>query len=125
MQMIVMIGLGGALGAIARHLMTYRVAQFFGSSFPYGTLSVNILGSFIMGLVVPYLAERFQLSPEFRGFLVFGVLGGFTTFSAFSLEVSLLIEKNNLSSAALYSLSSVLLAVGALFVGIWVGKAML
>lgn len=125
MQMIFAIGLGGAIGAIARHFMAYRVSQFFGSGFPFGTLSVNILGSFIMGLVVTILATKFELSQEWKGFLVVGLLGGFTTFSAFSLEVSMLIEKNSIGLAAIYSLSSVLFAVGALFFGIWAGKALI
>lgn len=125
MQMIFAIGLGGALGAIFRHLMVFRVGKYFGHTFPFGTLSVNIFGSFIMGLLVTLLAERFQLSPELKGFLVVGLLGGFTTFSAFSLEVSLLIEKNTLGIAALYSLTSVIIAVAALFIGIWAGRTLI
>lgn len=122
MKMLLSIALGGAVGAVARHFLASRVASVFGTGFPYGTLMVNVIGSFIMGLLIITLATRFELSQELRGFIVVGVLGGFTTFSAFSLETALLIERNELMQAALYVGSSVLFSVLALFIGIWLGR---
>ncbi len=122
MQMLLSIALGGAVGALARHFLAGRVAGLFGHGFPYGTLVVNVLGSFIMGLLIITLATRFELSQEWRGFIVVGVLGGFTTFSTFSLETALLIERNELMQAALYVGSSVLFSIAALFIGLWLGR---
>ncbi len=122
MQMLLSIALGGAVGALARHFLAGRVAVLFGHGFPYGTLVVNVLGSFIMGLLIITLATRFELSQEWRGFIVVGVLGGFTTFSTFSLETALLIERNELMQAALYVGSSVLFSIAALFIGLWLGR---
>jgi CrcB protein len=122
MQMLLSIALGGAVGAVARHLLAGRVTAIFGSAFPYGTVVVNVFGSFILGLVIITLATRFELSQEWRGFIVVGVLGGFTTFSAFSLETALLIERSELMQAALYIGSSVGLSILSLFIGIWLGR---
>jgi fluoride exporter len=125
MQMILSIALGGAMGAVARHFLSYRIASLFGHGLPYGTLAVNVLGSFFMGVLITLFAERYALSQEMRAFLTVGLLGGFTTFSTFSLETALLIERNALGLAALYIAASVLLAVGGLFAGIWAGRAAL
>jgi CrcB protein len=124
MQMIFAIGLGGALGAISRHFMTRWIANILGSSFPYGTMSVNVIGSFLMGMLITLLADRFSMSQELRGFVVVGLLGGFTTFSAFSMETALLIERNTWGLAALYITGSVLLSVVGLFIGIWAGRTL-
>ena len=124
MKMVLAIGLGGAIGAISRHFMAHRVALIAGHGFPWGTLAVNILGSFAMGLLVTLLAQRYAPSQEVRGFLVVGLLGGFTTFSAFSMEAALLIERNTLGLAALYVGASVMLAISGLFAGIWAARAL-
>ena len=124
MQMIIAIGLGGALGAISRHFATRWISNILGSGFPYGTMSVNVIGSVLMGMLVTLLANKFAISQELRGFVAVGLLGGFTTFSAFSLETALLIERNTWGLAALYITGSVILSVGGLFVGIWAGKAL-
>lgn len=123
--MILAIGLGGAIGAVSRHFMAHRVALIAGHGFPWGTLAVNILGSFAMGLLVTLLAQRYAPSQEVRAFLVVGLLGGFTTFSAFSMEVALLIERNTWGLAALYVGSSVMLAITGLFAGIWAARALI
>ncbi|MCK5575863.1 MAG: fluoride efflux transporter CrcB [Sphingomonadales bacterium] len=123
--MILSIALGGALGAAGRHVVGHVVAERLGRDFPYGTLSVNILGSFLMGFLVVALASRFDASPELRGFLAVGVLGGFTTFSAYSLEIALLFERGAMQMSILYAFLSVILAVSALFGGMMVGRAVL
>ncbi len=124
MKIVLAIGLGGALGAMSRHFLAHRVAQVVGHGFPWGTLVVNILGSFLMGLLVTLLAQRYAPSQEVRAFLVVGLLGGFTTFSAFSMETALLIERNTWGLAAFYVAASVMLAVSGLFAGIWAAKAL-
>jgi len=122
MNLILSIAAGGALGAVLRHFMAYRVSTVFGTGFPIGTLSVNVLGSFLLGLMVTLFAEKLNLSQEVRAFLTVGLMGGFTTFSAFSMETVLLLERHNYSGAALYILVSVGLAVGALVIGIMAGR---
>lgn len=115
--MILAVGMGGALGAVGRYLVAGRVAQLLGAGFPFGTLAVNVIGGVLMGVLVEASALRFNIGGELRAFLMVGVLGGFTTFSSFSLEVALLIERHQLMAAAVYVLSSVVLSVAALFAG--------
>ena len=122
MPMALAIALGGAVGALSRHYMAAAVSRAFGLGFPYGTLTVNVVGCFLMGLLVEALALRFSITPEARGFLAVGLLGGFTTFSAFSLEVALLYERGQPLLAALYVVASVVLSVAALFGGLAVGR---
>ena len=122
MPMALAIALGGAVGALSRHYMAAAVSRAFGLGFPYGTLTVNVVGCFLMGLLVEALALRFSITPEARGFLAVGLLGGFTTFSAFSLEVALLYERGQLLLAVVYVLASVVLSVAALFGGLAVGR---
>lgn len=122
MPMALAIALGGAVGALSRHYMAAAVSRAFGLGFPYGTLTVNVVGCFLMGLLVEAMALRFSITPEARGFLAVGLLGGFTTFSAFSLEVALLYERGQLLLAAIYVVASVVLSVAALFGGLAVGR---
>ena len=122
MPMALAIALGGAVGALSRHYMAAAVSRAFGLGFPYGTLTVNMVGCFLMGLLVEAMALRFSITPEARGFLAVGLLGGFTTFSAFSLEVALLYERGQPLLAALYVVASVVLSVAALFGGLAVGR---
>ena len=89
MNMIFAVAAGGAIGATGRYLVGRLMFNIMGPGFPWGTLTVNILGSFIIGLMVELLALRFSLSHEWQGFIIIGLLGGFTTFSALSLEVGL------------------------------------
>ncbi|MBT6329450.1 MAG: fluoride efflux transporter CrcB, partial [Kordiimonadaceae bacterium] len=86
MNMIFAVAAGGAIGATGRFLVGRLMLNIMGPGFPWGTLTVNILGSFLIGLAVQLLAMRYSLSHEWQGFLIIGVLGGFTTFSAFSME---------------------------------------
>ena len=108
---------GGALGSAARFLVGRATLRGFGPDFPYGTLTVNLVGGFAMGVLVAFLA-RHSASENWRLLLGVGVLGGFTTFSAFSLDVVTMIERGSLGAALGYALLSVIGSVIALFAGL-------
>jgi CrcB protein len=110
--------LGGGLGAALRHGVNIAVARMLGTAFPYGTLLINITGSFIMGLVAAYFAFKGDASQHWRLFLTTGILGGYTTFSAFSLDAALLYERGEIGIAALYVIASVVLSIVGLFAGL-------
>ncbi len=116
---------GGALGAGARFLVNTAALQMMGPGFPWGTWLVNIAGSFLMGLVAQYVLMRTGLSLGAKLFLMTGVLGGFTTFSAFALDVGLLVERDEMLAAASYVITSVSGAILALFAGQWVMRSVL
>jgi CrcB protein len=111
--------LGGGLGAALRHGINILVGRTFGNGFPYSTLLINMTGSLIMGLVVAYFAFKGEASQHWRLFLTTGILGGYTTFSAFSLDAALLYERGAIGLAALYVAASVLLSIGGLFAGLY------
>ena len=113
------IAAGGALGSVARYLFAGQVTRLLGSQFPWGILVVNVVGSFAMGVLVEVMALRWDVSPETRAFLVVGVLGGFTTFSSFSLDAALLMERGDWTPALGYVLGSVVLSICGLFAGLW------
>jgi CrcB protein len=113
----VIVFLGGGLGAALRHGVNIAAARFLGTVFPYGTLFINVVGSLAMGLIAEFFALKSGLPQHWRLFLTTGVLGGFTTFSAFSLEAALLYERGQLAGAAIYVVASVVLAIGALLTG--------
>ena len=111
---------GGAIGSVARVVVTDTMARFMGERFPFGTLAVNVSGAVLMGLLAGYGATepgKLIFSPATRIFLMIGILGGYTTFSSFSLQTFLLLEQGNLSGAML----NVLLSVALCLAGIWVG----
>lgn len=112
---VLWVALGGALGSTARYLSMVLIGQAIGIGFPWGTLFVNIVGSAIMGTLAELGALAWQPSQDLRVFLTVGILGGFTTFSTFSLDVALLVERHSWAVAALYVGLSVTLSVGALF----------
>jgi CrcB protein len=116
--LIVFIGAG--IGGALRHGVNLAALRLVGAGFPWGTLAINIAGSFVMGLVAEYFALKSGLPQQWRLFLTTGVLGGFTTFSAFSLEVALLYERGEVLAAGLYMLGSAVLAVAGLFAGLYV-----
>ena len=118
MRLILAIALGGAVGATARHVFAAQVTRLVGGGFPWGILVVNVLGSFVLGVLAEGFALRWNAPLEVRAFLTVGILGGFTTFSSFSLDAMLLIERGQWAAAALYMLGSVVLAVGGLFCGL-------
>jgi len=114
---------GGALGATARYGVSVLAARLLGPAFPWGTLAVNVIGCFAMGLVVHWLAGREPNPMALRAFLAVGVLGGFTTFSAFALDVVTLYRDKAFTVAAAYLLASVILSVGGLLAGLAAGRA--
>lgn len=123
-QIWVAIGLGGAIGAMARHAVGVASMRALGPNFPWGTLCVNVVGCFAMGLFMAWLTARDPQSALLRGFFATGVLGAFTTFSAFALEAVTLWRDRSLSIAGLYVLASVVLSIGALAAGLASGKAL-
>lgn len=125
MQHLLLVAVGGAIGSGARHLINLAALRWVGAAFPWGTLAVNILGAFFMGLAVELVARRFGSSQELRLFLTTGILGGFTTFSAFSLETVLLWQRGGHLSAAAYVAVSVAGSVAALLLGMWITRSML
>ena len=111
--------LGGGIGAALRHGVNVGAARWLGTGFPFGTLTVNVTGSLLMGLLIAYLAFKGETSQHWRLFIATGILGGYTTFSAFSLDVALLYERGAIGLAVGYVLASVVLSILALFVGLW------
>lgn len=122
MKLVLAVAIGGAAGAVGRYYLAGLVARWLegliGAGFPYGTLAVNVVGSFAMGALIESFATVIQASPELRALLLVGVLGGFTTFSAFSADTYLLIERAEIGRAALYIGLSVLGSLGGFFVGL-------
>jgi CrcB protein len=116
---------GGALGAVARYLVYVAAGHVLGTGFPYGTLIVNIVGSFAIGALTEAMALAWSVSQETRLFLVVGVLGAFTTFSSFSLDFAVLYERGRLVLCALYVGLSVTCSIGAIFLGMWLLRRLL
>ena len=116
--MLLAVAAGGALGAVGRYLVISAVGQVFGTGFPLGTIVVNVLGSFLLGALTEAMALAWSPSPELRAMIVVGVLGAFTTFSTFSMDVALLTERGALGQAALYVGLSVALSIAAFFLGL-------
>ena len=115
---LLLVMLGGAVGAGARHLTGRTTLALFGPNYPYGTLAVNLIGGFAMGLLVGVLARISVPGENWRLFLSVGVLGGYTTFSSFSLDVANMIQRGDLGIAAFYVLLSVIGSITALFSGL-------
>lgn len=114
-----LIFLGGGLGAALRHWTGILTLRQFGPTFPVGTMTVNILGSLLMGLLIGYLTKKGGTTNELRLFIATGFLGGFTTFSAFSLDVANLWQRGDMTGAFSYAALSVILSLAAVFIGLW------
>lgn len=126
MQTLLLVAAGGATGAVMRYLLGVQALRALGGGWPYGTLTANVAGGFLMGVLAGVLALRGGADQEkWRLLLGVGVLGGFTTFSAYSLEVALMIERREWASAMAYSLGSVVLSVAALFAGLMLMRRVL
>lgn len=124
MNHFLLVAAGGALGSGLRHLVNVGAMRLWGPAFPWGTMIVNIAGCFAMGVFVEVLVRRLGGSPELRLFVATGFLGGFTTFSAFSLDAAALYGRDLLLQAAVYVLASVVLSLVALFLGMWLAKSL-
>ncbi|MGB0412252.1 MAG: fluoride efflux transporter CrcB [Pikeienuella sp.] len=116
------VALGGAIGAVLRYVSVTAMLRAVGPGFPYGTMIVNVAGSFLMGMAAIMILEKFGGGRAWA-FAMTGVLGGFTTFSAFSLDAVYLIEKGRMAAAAGYIGGTVALCLVALMIGLWLGRA--
>jgi fluoride exporter len=110
--------IGGGIGAALRHGVNLAMARWLGTAFPFATLTENVTGSLVMGLLVGYFAFHGGVPQHWRLFVTTGILGGYTTFSAFSLDTALLYERGEFGLAALYVILSVALTIGGLFAGL-------
>lgn len=115
MKVIAYIAAGGAIGALARHFLAAQIGHWLGHGFPWAILLVNIIGSFVLGALIEIFALAWSPSHELNAMIVVGMLGAFTTFSTFSMDVVLLYERGRVLQAALYVGASVALAVVAFF----------
>jgi CrcB protein len=115
------VAFGAGLGGAMRHAVNILAARLLGTGFPYGTLTVNVAGSFAMGLLTPLLLAHPAVSPGWRLLLAPGVLGGFTTFSTFALDTGVMLARKARALAFGYGLVSVAASIGALALGLWLG----
>ncbi len=122
MTQVLAIAAGGAAGAVLRFWVSSGVYALVGRGFPYGTLAVNVGGSLIMGLLYVLMLDRMSVAPEWRGAILIGLLGGFTTFSTFSIETLNLIEQADYLKAALNMVVSVVACLAAVWLGVLIGR---
>ncbi|MCG8559797.1 MAG: fluoride efflux transporter CrcB [Hyphomicrobiales bacterium] len=125
MKLVLLVAAGGAIGAVGRYLVGVGAVRLLGFGFPWGTLIVNVLGSLLMGLLIEFIALRLSASNEVRTFLATGVLGSFTTFSAFSLDFAVLMERKEHMAALFYLSASVTFSILALFAGLSLARSLL
>ena len=126
MYQVLLVALGGAIGASLRHVTGVAALRMIGSTFPWATLLVNVLGSLIMGIVIAWFMKRGELdSTGVKLFLTTGILGGFTTFSAFSLDAVNLFKSGDIHLALGYVFASVIFSIAAVLIGLWFGRAFL
>jgi len=122
-QLILAVAAGGALGSVARYSLGIGATKIFGLSFPWGTLIINVAGSFLIGAFVELFALKWDLPQEARVFLTVGICGGFTTFSTFSLDAYLLMQRGETAAAAAYIAGSVVLSIAALVAALHLVRA--
>ena len=122
MKLLALAMLGGALGSGTRYLVNLGVARLLGTSFPWGILLINVSGSLLMGLLAGVLAQRAFEVASVRTFLATGFLGGYTTFSAFSLDFANLVGEGQPAAATLYVAGSVALSLAGVFLGLWLAR---
>jgi fluoride exporter len=113
-QFILAVAIGGAIGSVARYLVAIGVGRAFGTNFPWGTLIINVTGSFLIGAFAGLFALKWDLPQAMRIFLTVGICGGYTTFSTFSLDAFYLMERGEIVAAGGYMIASVVLSVAAL-----------
>ena len=123
MKNALVVGLGGFIGCIARYLISVLISQLFGApAFPYATLIVNIVGCFLIGLLGGLTENTNMFSPEMHLFLTVGILGGFTTYSAFGYQTLMLARDEQIISAILNLSAHIILGFGAVWLGVWLAK---
>ena len=120
MGVVIAVGVGGGLGALLRYFLAGSLQPAWWPGFPFGIFIVNITGGLAMGVIAELAALKLQMTPEMRAFLTTGVLGGYTTFSTFSLDSALLMERGAYVQALTYIVGSVVLSIFALFAGLWI-----
>jgi CrcB protein len=119
------IAFGGALGAVSRYWITVSIERFNGTGFPLGTFMVNLLGSFLIGLLYILFAEKLSVADQWRPVIITGFLGAMTTFSTFSLDALLLFQQGQYNTALFYVLSSVMICIFAAYVGMQIARMLL
>ena len=119
MGVVIAVGIGGGLGALLRYFLAGALQPAWWPGFPFGIFIVNITGGLAMGIITELAALKLQMTPEMRAFLTTGILGGYTTFSTFSLDSALLMERGAYVQALTYIVGSVVLSILALFAGLW------
>lgn len=125
MKLLLFAMAGGALGSGARHLMNIGIGRLAGAGFPWWTFLINISGCFLMGVLIELLALKFDSSTDLRTFLATGVLGGYTTFSAFSLDFVTLMGRQEYGAAGFYVAGSVVLSLLGVYAGLWLTRSLL
>ena len=119
------IAFGGALGTVSRYWLTVSIERFNGTGFPLGTFMVNLLGSFLIGLLYILFAEKLSVADQWRPVIITGFLGAMTTFSTFSLDALLLFQQGHYNTALFYVLSSVMICIFAAYVGMQIARILL
>ncbi|MDS7596963.1 fluoride efflux transporter CrcB [Agrobacterium tumefaciens] len=122
---LALVATGGAIGSVLRYLVGVWSVRIAGTTFPWGTLVVNVVGSFLIGFLFEFIARRMNASMEMRLFIVTGVLGGFTTFSSFSLDAAALFERGAFSLSAVYVIATLVVSMVAVFAGLALGRSLL
>ena len=125
MMQLLLVALGGAVGSVGRYLVGVLAVRIAGVTFPWGTLAVNVAGSFAIGILTELILRRFSGSPELRLLLITGFLGGFTTLSSFSLDAMVLFERGAVGLSAAYVLGTVGLSLAAIYAGFLLGRSFL
>ena len=125
MTALLSVAAGGAIGSVARYLVVAHMSRWLGVAFPWGTLCVNVIGGLVIGILVESMALRWSPPADIKLLLITGVLGGFTTFSAFSLEVVALAERGAIMAVAAYVVASIVLSVCAVVLGMALIRGML
>jgi CrcB protein len=121
---VLLVAIGGAVGSVARYFVNLWAFRLWGAHFPWGTLAVNVVGGLAIGFLSEVIARKFNASTEMRLLVVTGVLGGFTTFSSFSLDAVGLFERGEMALSAVYIVASVVISILAVCVGLALGRAL-
>ena len=125
MKVLLAVAIGGAIGAIARFQLSQSLIKSFSGDFIYNIMVANIVGCFLMGVCYEFMNLKMNVGVEWRAFFMVGILGAFTTFSSFALDVFILVERGNFLNASMYILSSVVFSILGLFIGIYIMRTII